>query len=170
MFTVDGISWDIPCDITRLADIMASEISGMLLNGVYFYDDLGTYLSYDVKLTPNPHRMGDYYALFEALTAPNSVHTFLLPYNGDTVEISAHVGETNDVYVRLPGGRVYWRGLEFTLTSIASTKSITLGESIARGLPALPSVALPNIGDTYTWTVDGWELTESYEDADLIAF
>jgi hypothetical protein len=38
MFVLDGMSWDIPCDIERIAEMKASEISGMLLDKSYFND------------------------------------------------------------------------------------------------------------------------------------
>ena len=167
MFTVDGIEWTIPCDITRKSDVKASDISGMMLNGTYFWDDLGTYLSYEVKLVPNPGSMQEYYALFELLTAPNGVHTFILPYNGETVTLTAHVTAPQDVYVRMPNGAVYWKGCQFSLTSIAPTKEETLGEVIARGLPVLPDVSSPEEGDAYEWDGTGWV---ALEDADGIAF
>lgn len=160
MFSVDGIEWEIPCDITRVSEIRASDISGMLLNKAMFNDVLGTYLRYDVKLVPVPSRMSDYYALMEVLTQPVSAHTFVMPYNGGDVTITAQVDQISDVYVRMPGGVPYWKGVTFTATSIHPTKTETLDEAIARGLPALPDVAMPEIGDTYTWTANGWEAVE----------
>ena len=38
MFTVDGVQWSIPCDISRSMRIQDSDISGQLLNGQYFHD------------------------------------------------------------------------------------------------------------------------------------
>ena len=156
MFTVDGMQWAIPCDITRKAEVTPSDISGMLLDGSYFNDVLGTYMQYDVSVVPNPRDMGAYYSLFELLSDPVDGHVFVLPYNGDTIEITARVEEISDIYVRLPGGGVYWKGAKFTITSNAPTKQLTLSESITRGLTPIPDVQEPAIGDTYTYTENGW--------------
>ena len=34
-FSVDGMEWNFPVDIERVAEVTASEISGMLLNKTY---------------------------------------------------------------------------------------------------------------------------------------
>lgn len=156
MFTVDGMQWAIPCDITRKAEVTPSDISGMLLDGSYFNDVLGTYMQYEVSVVPNPHDMGAYYSLFELLSQPVDGHVFVLPYNGGTIEITARVEEISDIYVRLPGGGVYWKGAKFTVTSNAPTRRQTLSQSIRRGLTPLPDVQEPEIGDTYTYTENGW--------------
>lgn len=170
MFTVDGMAWEIPCDITRTAEITPSDISGMLLDGSYFNDVLGTYMQYEVSVVPNPHDMGAYYSLFELLSQPVDGHEFVLPYNGDTIELTARVEEISDIYVRMPGGGVYWKGTEFTITSNAPTKQPTLSEAITRGMTPLPDVYDAEIGDTYTFTANGWEKVETLPDADTTAY
>lgn len=170
MFIVDGIEWSIPCDITRVSEITASDISGMLLNRMYFNDILGTYLRYEVKLVPVPSRMGEYYRLMEVLTQPVGEHEFTMPYDNVDVTFVGRVEQISDVYVRMAGGTPYWRGVTFTAIASNPTKAMSLEETITRGLPALPSEVYPEIGDTYTWTVDGWEVTATYADADLIAY
>lgn len=156
MFTVDGLQWNIPCDITRSARIQDSEISGQLMNGHYFHDVEGTFYDYTVKLTPNPHQMGQYYSLYEILTQPVEGHTFVFPYNGETVEVTAKVENPEDIWVRMPGGGVYWKGMQFKATANGPTKQQTLRQAIRRGLTPLPDVAVPSIGDTYTFTENGW--------------
>ena len=160
MITVDGIQWPIPCDIKRTAEIKASDISGMLMDRSYFYDVLGTYMQYEISLIPSPQDMGAYYALWEQLSQPVDGHTFTLPYNGDTIEITGRVGSVSDVYVRMPNGGVYWKGVSFVVTSNAPTKTMSLSEVISRGLTPLPDVEEPEIGDTYTYTANGWEKVE----------
>lgn len=160
MITVDGIQWAIPCDIKRTAEIKASDISGMLMDRSYFYDVLGTYMQYEISLIPSPQDMGAYYALWEQLSQPVDGHTFTLPYNGGTIEITGRVGSVSDVYVRLPGGGVYWKGVSFVVTSNAPTKTMTLSEVISRGLTPLPDVQEPEIGDVYEYTANGWVKVE----------
>lgn len=170
MFSVDGVQWTIPCDITRSMRIQDSDISGQLLNGHYFHDVEGTYYDYDVKLTPNPNQMGEYYSLVEILTQPVEGHAFVFPYNGTTIQVTAKVENPEDIWVRLPNGGVYWKGMSFKATANAPTKSQTLQEAIQRGLTPLPDVQEPQIGDTYTFTANGWEKVETMADADTTAY
>ena len=152
MFTVDDVEWSIPCDITRVAKMTASDISGVMLNKQYFNDVLGTYMQYEVSICPNPHQMGDYHSLFEILSQPVDGHQFVLPYNNSTIEITGRVSDISDIYVRMPGGAVYWKGASFTVVSNAPTKTESLSTTIARGMTPLPDVYDAEIGDTYTMT------------------
>jgi hypothetical protein len=71
------------------------------------------------------------------------------------------------VLVKLESGYTYWQGLRFTVTANAPTKSETLGEVIARGLPVVPDVSSPEEGDAYMWDGSGWV---ALDDADGMAF
>lgn len=170
MFTVDGLQWSIPCDITRSVRIQDSEISGQLMNGHYFHDVEGTFYDYEVKLTPNPYQMADYYSLVEILTQPVEGHAFVFPYNGETVEVTAKVEAPRDIWVRLPNGGVYWQGMSFKATANGPTKQQTLAGAIRRGLTPLPEVSNPQVGDTWTYTADGWQRAEGFADADTTAY
>jgi hypothetical protein len=156
MFSIDGMQWTLPCDITRTAIVQSSDISGDLLNGEYFNDVEGTYMQYEITVCPNPRQMGQYYSLYQVISQPVDGHQFVFPYNDSTVEITARVEDISDVYVRMPNGGVYWKGVSFTAISNAPTKSLSLSESIQRGLTPLPDVQEPAIGDTYTYTENGW--------------
>lgn len=170
MFTVDGLSWSIPCDIERTAEVTSSDISGMLMDGSYFNDVLGTYMKYTVTVCPNPHQMGDYYSLFRLLSEPVDGHTFVLPYDDDTIQITGRVEDISDIYVRMPNNGVYWKGASFTVISNAPTRTVTLQQAIQRGLTPIPDVVSPEIGDTYTYTANGWEETSALPDADTTAY
>lgn len=170
MFTVDGMQWTIPCDIERTAKVQSSEISGQLLNGQYFNDVEGTYMQYVVTLCPNLQQMSQYYNLYQLITQPVDGHQFVFPYNNSTVAITGRVADISDVYVRMPNGGVYWKGVSFTVVSNAPTREQTLYHAIQRGLTPLPDVIEPMIGDTYTYTADGWELAAVLPDADVIAY
>ena len=156
MFTVDGVAWSIPCDITRISEVRMSAISGTLLNGQIFNDPEGTYLQYEVSLCPNPRNMGEYYALYDILTEPVEGHTFTLPYNEGTVEITGCCKPIRDNYVRRADGTPYWSGVTFSIQSNGPTKEVNLQRAIKRGLTPLPDVQTPQIGDTYTYTQNGW--------------
>jgi hypothetical protein len=171
MFTVDGITWSIPCDITRQPDVTMSDISGMMLNGVIYNDPIGSYLSYEVTLTPDPHSMGEYYQLYDVLTNPVPSHTFMLPYDDDMIEVEASVSGMRDVYIYMGANRApYWKGLRFTVTANTPYKEETLDGVISRGLPALPPTAEAEIGDSYQWTADGWLEISGLPNAELMSF
>lgn len=167
---IDGVEYDVKCRITREAEIRATDISGPMLNGVEFTDIHGTYMAYGVEFTYPLYSQGKYAQIYEALTQPVPTHVFVLPYNTGYIELTARVELVSDELVEMESGRTFWRDLQFDIIGIAPTKRISLDEAIARGLPALPDVAIPNIGDTYTWTVDGWELTAEYLDADNLSY
>lgn len=160
MFTIDGISYNVKCTVEREAEIKASDISGMLLNGQIFWDVLGTYMTYDVRLDMPLRNKGRYAALIEQLTEPVEGHTFVFPYNNGTVQLTGKVESPNDVWEKLPSGYTFWKGLKFTITANGPTKALSLEDVIARGLTPLPDVEEPEIGDTYTYTVNGWEKVE----------
>lgn len=123
MFTVDGVTWSIPCDIKRVAKITESDVSGLLLNKTYYSDVIGTYMQYEVALIPNPANLSDYYALYELLTQATGDHTFVFPYNGSTVSLTARVSDVSDVYVRRSNGARMWKGMSFTITANTPSKT-----------------------------------------------
>lgn len=166
MITIDGIEWRVPCQISRTAEIRASEISGLMLNKSYFNDVIGTYMSYTVQIAVPLNMRDAYTEIYEKLTDPVDGHVFILPYNGGTVQITGRVEDVSDQYVLLPGGETYWRGTTFTVIANHPTKSKTLAEIETRGRTVVPEVAEHNEGDTWVWTNGGWTLSVSYTDAD----
>lgn len=170
MFSIDGLVWDIPCDIIRVSEVRASEISGLMLDKSYFNDVLGTYLRYTVKIAVPLNLRDQYTAIYEAITAPVDGHVFVLPYNRDNVTITARVESISDVYVRLQGGGVYWKGIQFDVIANHPTKTMTLGEAVDRGMTPLPPISDPDEGDTYTYSNGEWVPGAEYEDADDIYF
>lgn len=170
MFTIDGIEWGYPCDITRMAEVTASEISGMLLDKSYFNDIIGTFMKYDVKIAVPITARDAYAEIYEILTQPVDGHTFILPYNNSTVEITGRVASVNDVYVRMSNGGVYWKGTSFSIISNAPTKTMSLSDVLTRGRAPLPDMANPAEGTSYTWDGEKWVEAVVYEDADDIAY
>lgn len=124
--TVDGITYDTVCGIKRMAKVTDSEVSGMLLNKTMHRDIIATYLQYDITIAIPIGAEDQYWALYEVLTAPVESHDFILPYNGETIQINAAVSQVSDVYageesrvvddntVSIP----LWRKISFTCTSI----------------------------------------------------
>lgn len=166
MFTVDGLTWDIPCNIEREARISASDISGLMLDRSYFNDVLGTYMSYTIGIAVPMDMREQYTQIYEVLSNPVDGHTFILPYNDGTIEITARVTSISDVYVRLSGGSNYWKGIEFNIIANYPTKAMTLGEMVVAGREPFPSVAEPAEGAIYVYSNGAWVPGIHYDDAD----
>lgn len=156
MFTVDGMLWDLPCDIQRTAEMQSSEISGLLLNKEYFNDVIGTYLSYTITIVVPFGSENLYTKLYEVLTDPVDAHSFLLPYNRGNIAITGRVDNISDVYRRMPDNSVHWVGIQFNVISNTPTKTHTLGEAIQRGLSPMPDIGGAQVGILYTFDGSSW--------------
>ena len=167
---IDGIPFDVDCEITRVAEVSASSISGQMLNGLLFFDIIGTYLQYDVRLKRPLYNRATYSALYEKLTEPVPAHTFVLPYNNTTVTVSAYVDGISDEILTLEDNSIYWKNPRFTLISVYPTKAPTLDGAIAYGLPPLPNDVSPETGDTYTWNGSEWTESDSLPSANGVNF
>lgn len=143
MFIIDGMHWDVPIGVERSAEMQQSDISGTLLDGTYFNDVIGTFLSYNVTLAIPPAMMGDYSVLYEILTDPVSDHEVTLPYGQDHVTFRAMVSDVSDTYVRV-GGMGVWRGASFTVTSVEPNKRLSNGEVRSILDPTASKVSYPD--------------------------
>lgn len=170
MFSIDGQQWPYPCDIARTAEIRSSEVSGLMLDGTYYNDVLGTFMQYTVKLAVPFNHRDTYAAFYEMITAPVEGHTFVFPYNNTSITITGRVENISDVYVRLPNGGVAWKGIQFTVTSNVASKENTLEGLVSRGADIFPAPAAHNEGDSWTWHNDRWVLSASYDDADATRY
>lgn len=166
MFSIDGVVYRVKCTTTRRPEIKESSISGLMLDGSYFRDILGTYYSYEIRLEMPLKNKGRYASLIEQLTEPVDGHQFVLPYNNETILLTGKVVDPEDVYKELESGYTYWDGLQFSIEPNGPSKQVTLDGTISRGRTPLPDVYDAEIGDTYTFTNNGWEEVSAYPDAD----
>ena len=140
MIGIDGLTWNVPCKITRTAALQASDISGLTMDLGYMNDVYGTYMSYDVEL-PVPQSMKDEYsAIYELLTDPVDGHSFTLPYNQDYIQITGRVMSVKDVLYRTSDGN-YWEGCSFTVISNYPSKFLELGQVLTRGRTPAPGIS-----------------------------
>lgn len=170
MLTIDGIMYDVKVDVRRTAEITPSNISGLMLDKSYFNDVLGTYMAYEISLLYPLYNQNKYAALYEALTEPVDGHDFILPYNNSTLSLTARVETVEDEILELDNGRIFWRSCRFAVIGNGPTKTMSLSEVITAGRAPLPNISEPQIGDSYTYTADGWVPAISYEDVDDTAF
>ena len=156
ILTIDGAEYDVKCRVRRQGDVRDTDISGEMLDGSYFHDVAGTYYDYEISFLYPLYDRDKYAAIYEALTQPVDGHVFVLPYNNSTVTLTAKVDLADDELLELENGTQYWRSLSFTLTANEPTKKMSLDQVITRGRTALPDIASPEVGDTYTYTNYGW--------------
>lgn len=164
MFSIDGVLWDLPCDITRTAEMKASELSGIMLDKTYFNDVLGTYMRYDVKIVVPIGSEMRYNQLYEMLSEPVSGHEFYLPYANGMITVNGHVEKVKDLYAQLPGGDLHWRGISFSIISNHPSKTMSLGEVVSIGLESLPNTSSVDVGSAYIYTINGWEQMVNADD------
>lgn len=167
---IDGVSYDVKCTVRRHADMRDTDISGEMLDGSYFHDVEGTYYDYEIAFKYPLYDRNKYAAIYEALTEPVDGHAFVLPYNNDTVQITAKVEPVEDELVEMESGYKYWRSLRFALTANHPSKEYTLSQVLIRGRAPLPDLATPAQGASYTWDGTKWVTSTSYEDADNISY
>ena len=168
-WSIDGMSWDIPCTIERTAEMTSSEISGMLMNKQYFNDVLGTWMRYTVSLAIPKGREADYESLYEILTAPVDGHACSFPYNQSTINITARIEVVSDKYVKLPRDRQTWRAIKFECIANHPSKELELDEVISKGMTPLPEAPSAQNGDLYEKTNYGW-VQRFYDDGDEIYY
>ena len=165
-FYIDNNEIDLPCTIERVAELSASDVSGILLDKTYFNDVLGTYMKYTIAIAVPVGREGLYASLYEVLSDPVDGHEFVLPYNQETIEITGRVQTISDKYYREENGVQIWRGTKFEIIANHPSKELSLSEVIERGMTPLPDVRFPNIGDFYEYLSTGWTYIELSGDDD----
>lgn len=166
MFTIDGLTWRVPCKVQRVAEIRPSEISGMMLDRSWFNDVIGTYMQYTVSIAVPLNERDEYAQIYEALTNPMDGHAMTLPYNGGTIQITARIERVQDALVRLQGGSSYWKEIQFTAISNYPTKAMRLGEVVVTGREPFPAVSEPAEGAKYEYHNGMWVPGIDYDDAD----
>ena len=168
-FTVDGVSFMGLCEISRVSDIKASDISGLLLDKTYFNDVIGTFLQYDITLALPMYDRNDYDELYELLTKPIDGHSFTIDYGQTQVQITGRVENVKDSHVRTRGGDGYWDGLQFSVIANHPSKTMDLDDVLTMGMTPLPANPEATVGDLYEYTQGGW-VQRFYADADDIYY
>lgn len=172
MISIDGHEWQVPCDITRMAEMTPSEISGMMLDRTYFNDVLGTYMSYDVTLAVPPKMAGAYSTLYETLTEPIDGHSFVMPHGQGTIEITGRVESVKDVWIYTVSHKQYWKGVTFTVIANHPSKQDTLEGVLTRGRSPLPEESAYPIGSVMELTSEGWirYISSDYPNGDEVYY
>lgn len=169
MFLVDNIQWEFPCDIERTAEIVSSDISGMMMDTRYFNDVIGTYMKYTVTIVVPFGKENEYSQLYQVLSDPLADHGFEFPYNESTIYFFGRITNIKDVYRKLPDGTIHWRGIQFDAIANHASRTRSLDDVLTRGLTPLPDIAGAKEGVLYIYNGSSWvEIT--YDDADGKAY
>ena len=151
IWSIDGLTWEIPCQIERTSEMRPSDISGVLLDKTYFNDVIGTYLNYEISIAVPLDMVKEYENLYELITQPVDSHTFVLPYGQSTITVIGRVASVSDKYVYMDRNRNYWKGFTFTVVSNHPTKEMELGNVLTRGMSSMPSTVGIADGATFRW-------------------
>lgn len=122
--SMDNVDYTFAASVKRRSVIVSSDNSGMLMDGTYYNDVIGTYLEYDVSLAVPAGQEDAYVSFYEALNEPVEYHDFVLPYNNDMVLIRGRVKEISDTYMQKNAqGKVTWRKISFTVAESIAHKT-----------------------------------------------
>lgn len=126
MFTVDGTLWNLPCDIERVSEMRETDISGWMMDGSYFTDMQGQYMTYSVSLVVPKSVVSQYATLYETLTDPNApIHNFWFPYNQTQGNVLGKIDRITDNYVRDGDSGILWRHTKFTVIATTARRLAT---------------------------------------------
>ena len=167
-FTVDGVEWPVSCKFVRTVELKESDISGLMMDYSYNRDPVGTWLQYDLAIVCPNGMEREYNQLHDILAQPVDGHSFIMPYDADTITITARVTNLRDTLYEGANGN-YWAGTEVTILSNHPIAVMSLGEMLTRGRSPLPELNAGEIGDTWTYTSSGW-VHGHYDDADTMYF
>ena len=161
-FKIDGVRYNLPCNVTRQASMQSSDISGMLLDKTYFNDVLGTYMRYSVQIAIPVGQESVYSQLYELLTAPVEGHVFEMPYGQSMLAITARVESVSDQQYKNT-----WRGIKFDVIANNPSKEMTLNGVISRGRSQLPNTTPLDRGAVYIVNQYGELVRTDIGDADV---
>lgn len=124
---VDGYVYDVIVNVTRVATVTPSEISGMMMDKTYYNDVIATYFQYDVQVVVPIGSERDYFNLYDVLVDPVSEHLFQFPFNDYVTNIYGRVESVSDTFYKYDpvNDTNIWRNISFSV--IANRPSLDNG-------------------------------------------
>lgn len=155
MFTqliMDNAEYNFACSVKRRAVIVSSDNSGILLDGSYYNDVMGTYMEYDVSLAIPAGQEDAYVAFYEAITNPIPYHDFVLPYNNEMTLVRGRVANISDTYMQKNAlGKVTWRNITFTVAESIAHKPAN--GAYTPVVPPNPFITAENVDEELVFTI-----------------
>ena len=126
--TMDGVNYDVRVvynTLVRSFELIEGENAGQMLSGRYERDLIGTGYSFSLGIEPNPMNRAAYDAFYEAVTAPQSTHTIVMPYGQSVMQFSARVISGQDTFNGTTGGSKLWSGLSVQFLFVQPQRSVS---------------------------------------------
>lgn len=117
--TLDGTTYDVRIvygSIQRTFEVIEGLNAGISINATQIRDVLGTSISYQMQVEPNPNNMADYYSFYQAITSPQNFHHITAPYNNTTIDFDCSISGGSDVDMGMIGGNRMWSALTLAFT------------------------------------------------------
>lgn len=112
--TMDGTYYHVRVvynTLFRTFELVEGPAAGSMLNAGRTRDLLGTGITYEMGIEPDPDYLDDYDAFWTAVSTPVNTHTITMPYNNSTITYDAEIAGGRDVYDGILSGRRRWKGL-----------------------------------------------------------
>lgn len=96
----------------REFELLEGPAEGYMQNYRHERDLIGTGISYDMLIQPDPDHLDDYDSFFEELCNPlMPYHNITMPYGNSTITFGAEITGGRDVYDGMLSGRRRWKNL-----------------------------------------------------------
>ena len=112
--TMDGTTYRVRVvynTLMREFELIEGPAAGYMLNMRHERDLIGTGISYEMGIAPDPDYPDDYDNFWMAISAPVDSHEITMPYNNTTITYNAEIMSGRDTYDGLLSGRRQWTGL-----------------------------------------------------------
>ena len=151
-FILDNTEYTFAVSVKRRSVVVSSDNSGMLMDGTYYNDVIGTYLEYDVSFAIPEGQQDAYVAFYEAITSPVAYHDFVLPYNNQSVVVRGRIQNISDTYMQKNSqGKVTWRNISFTIIESVSHKMAS--GSYTPVVPPTAYITAENVDEHLVFTI-----------------
>lgn len=161
-FIIDNSEYTFATSVKRRSVVVSSDNSGMLMDGTYYNDVIGTYLEYDVSLAIPEGQQDAYVTFYETITSPVAYHDFVLPYNNSSVVVRGRIQNISDSYLQKNSqGKVTWRNIRFTIAESIPHK--TSSGSYTPVVPPTAYISAANVDEHLVFTIVDFDEVEDIE-------
>lgn len=111
IFLMDGREYDVfVTKLERSFEVADSDSTGRTKDWKMHRDVIGTFYNYTMAIEMRYFNMDDYSAFYEAISAPVTSHSFVFPYNGETISFTGYCTKGKDSFTKI-AGKPKWSGL-----------------------------------------------------------
>lgn len=113
-FSIDGTAYNVNVvsgSLRRTAEIRDGKNAGPSLSGLYVRDITGTFYHYAMTVNMSRLSPSQYDAFYQAITAPTSHHTVVVPYGQSSLTFKAYIKTVKDELLAILNGVNIWTNL-----------------------------------------------------------